>query len=115
MTLVMNKLLDPQLTKDSGKEEKKNQIVEKQDIDNMFSLNGVSLFDTEESTPKYECTPSATKDIDLTISKIKILRKNVKRQVEVKVEDKTPRTNTLNQEAGSLIETAKTYRRTDRC
>ena len=51
MTLVMNKLLDPQLNKDSGKEEKKNQIIEKPEIDNMFSWNGVSLFDTEESTP----------------------------------------------------------------
>ena len=107
MTLVMNRLLDPKLTKDSGQEENKNQIIEKQDIDNMFSWNGVSLFDTEESTLKTECTPTVKKDIDLTISKIKILQKNVKRQVEVNVEDKTPRANTLNQEAGPLIETAK--------
>ena len=79
MTLVMNNLLDPKLTKDSGKKEKKNQVMEKQDIDNMFSWNGVSLFDTDESALKTECTPSATKDIDLTISKIKRLQKNVKR------------------------------------
>ena len=56
MTLVMNKLLDPKLTKESGKEEKKNHIIDKQDIDNMFPWNGVSLFDTEESAPKFECT-----------------------------------------------------------
>ena len=75
MTLVMNKLLDPQLTKDSGKEEKKNQIMEKQDIDNMFSWNGVSLFDTEESTPKSECTATTTKDMGLTIEDNTIILK----------------------------------------
>ena len=47
MTLVMNKLLDPQLTKDSGKEGKKKQIIEKQDDDTMFLWNGVSLFNIE--------------------------------------------------------------------
>ena len=65
--------------------------MEKQDNDTMFSWNGISLFDTEESAPKTECTPTSTEDMDLTISKIKRLQKNVKRQVEVKVEDKTPR------------------------
>ena len=73
MTLVMNQLLDSKLTKDSGKEEKKNQAMEKQDNDTMFSWNGISLFDTEESALKTECTPTATKDMDLTISKIKRL------------------------------------------
>ena len=73
MTLVMNKLLDPQLTRDSGKEEKKNQIMEKQD--NMFSWNGVSLFDTEESTPKSECTATTTKEMGLTIEDNTIISK----------------------------------------
>ena len=58
MTLVMNQLLDSKLTKDSGKEENKNQAMEKQDNDIMFSWNGIPLFDTEESTPKTECTPA---------------------------------------------------------
>ena len=73
MKLVMNKLLDPKFTRDSGKEEKTNQTIEKQDTDTMFSSNGVSIFDTQESTLKSQYTPTATKDIDLTISKIKIL------------------------------------------
>ena len=103
----MNQLLDSKVTKNSGKEEKKNQAMEKQDHDTMLSWNGISLFDTEESALKTECTPTATKDIDLTISKIKILQKNVKRQVEVKVEEKTPRANTLNQEADPITETVK--------
>ena len=85
--------------------------MEKQD--NMFSWNGVSLFDTEESTPKSECTATTTKDMGLTIedntiiSKITNLQENVKRQVEVKVEDKTHRANTLNQEAKPITETVK--------
>ena len=47
MTLVMNQLLDSKLTKYSGKEEKNNKTIEKQDNDNMFLWDGVSLFDTE--------------------------------------------------------------------
>ena len=73
----------------------------------MLSWNGISLFDTEESTLKTECTPTATKDIDLTILKIKRLQTNVKRQVEMKVEDKTPRADTLNQEAEPITEIVK--------
>ena len=46
MTLVMNQLLDSKLTKDSGKEEKKNKTIEKQEDDTMFLWDGVSLFNT---------------------------------------------------------------------
>ena len=62
----------------------------------MFLWNGVSLFNTEENALKSEYTPIATKDMDLTIKdkaiilKIKKLQENVKRQVEVNVEDKAP-------------------------
>ena len=79
----------------------------------MFSWDGVSLFDTEESTLKSQYTPTATKDKNLTIkdnaiiSKIKKLQENVKRQVEVNVEDKTPEATTLNQEAEPSNETVK--------
>ena len=68
----------------------------------MFSWDGVSLFDTEESTFKSQYTPTTTKYKNLTIkdnaiiSKIKKLQENVKRQVEVNVEDKTPEATTLN-------------------
>ena len=65
MTLVMNKLLDSKLTKDSGKEEEKNQTIEKQDDDTMFLWNGSSLFNTEENALKTEYTPTTTKDTDL--------------------------------------------------
>ena len=41
--------------------------MEKQDIDNMSSWNGVSLFDTEESTPESEGTSTTTKDMGVTI------------------------------------------------
>ena len=44
MTLVMNQLLDSKLTKESGKEEKKNETIEKQEDDTMFLWDGVSLF-----------------------------------------------------------------------
>ena len=104
MTLVMNKLLDSRLTKDSGKEEEKNQTIEKQDNDTMFLWDGVSLFNTEENTLKSEYTPTATKDTDLTIkdnaiiSKIKKLQENVKRQVDVNDKDKTPKVTISNQE-----------------
>ena len=45
--------------------------------------------------------------MDLTISKIRKLQENVKRQVEVNVEDKTPKATTLNQEATPINENAK--------
>ena len=47
MTIVMNKLLDPELTRHSGEEEKKKQTIVKKEDDTMFSWNGVSLFNTE--------------------------------------------------------------------
>ena len=73
------------MTKDGSKEEEKNQTIEKQDNDTMFLWNGVSLFNTEENALKFECTPIATKDMDLAIkdnaiiSKIKKLQENVKK------------------------------------
>ena len=48
-----------------------------------------------------------TKDIDLTISKIKKLQKNVKRQEDANVEDKTPKVTTLNQETEPIVEPVK--------
>ena len=103
----MNKFLDPKLTKYSGKEEKKNQTIEKQDIDTMFSWNGVSLFDTEDNALKSEYTPTATKDMDLTISKIKRLQNNVKRQEDVSNKDKPPKLTTFNPETEPIIEPVK--------
>ena len=67
MTLVMNQLLDSKLTKDSGKEEKNNKTIEKQEDDTMFLWDRVSLFDTEKSTLKPENIPTALKDMDLII------------------------------------------------
>ena len=70
----------------------------------MFLWNDVSLFNTEENALKSEYTLTTTKDTDLTIkdnaiiSKIKKLQENVKRQVDVKVKDKTHEITTINQE-----------------
>ena len=113
MTLVMNKLLDSKLTKDSGKKEEKNQTIEKQDDDIIFLWNGSSLFNTEENALKSEYTLTATKDTHLTIkdnaiiSKIKKLQENVKRQVVVNVKDKTPEVPTVSQEAKPINEPIK--------
>ena len=102
MTLVMNKLLESKLNKDSCKKEEKNQTTKKQDDDAMFLWNGSSLFNTEENALKSEYTPTTTKDTDLEIqhneiiSKIKKLQENVKRQVDVKVKDKTLEVTTVN-------------------
>ena len=113
MTLVMNKLLDSKLTKDSGKGEEKNQTIEKHDDDTMLLWNGSSLFNTEENTLKFEYTLTTTKDTDLTIkdnaiiSKIKKLQKNVKRRADANVEDKTSKVTTVNQEIEPINEPAK--------
>ena len=59
-------------------------------------------FYTKERTFKSEYPPTATKDMDLiikdneTISKIRKLQKNVKRQINDNVEDKTPEVTTVN-------------------
>ena len=74
----------------------------------MFSWNGISLFDTEESAPKTEYTPTSTEDMDLTISKIKRLQTNVKRQADVNVKNKTPEVTTVNQETKPISEPVKT-------
>ena len=71
----MNQLLDSKLTRDSGKEEKKDKNIEKQDNDTMFLWDGVSVFDTEESTLRSEYTPTAEKDTDLTIKDNAIILK----------------------------------------
>ena len=104
MTLVMNQLLDSKLTKDRKGKEKNNKTIEKQEEDAMFLWDGVSLFDTEESALKSECTPTAKKDMDSTISKIKRLQMNVKRQINANVEDKTPEVTTINQETEPINE-----------
>ena len=113
MKLVMNKLLEPQLTKDSGKEGKKKQIIRKQDDDTMFSWNGSSLFDTEENTPQSECTSTTTKGMGLTIednaiiSKVNNLQEKAKRQVKVNIDDKTPEVTTVNEETKPIREPVK--------
>ena len=81
--------------------------MEKQDNDTMLSWNGISLFDTEEGSLKTKCTPTSTEDMDLTISKIKRLQKNVKRQVDVNVKNKIPEVTTVNQEAKPITKTVK--------
>ena len=109
----MNQILDSKLTKDSDKEEKKNQTIEKQDDDTMFLWNGVSLFNIEENAFKSVCTPIATKDTDLAIkdkeiiSKIKKLQETVKRQIDVNIKDKTPKVTTVNQETEPISELVK--------
>ena len=113
MTLVMNQLLDSKLTKDSKGKEKNNKTIEKQEDDTMFLWDGVSIFDTEGSILKPENIPTATKDMDLiikdnaTISKIKKLQMNIKRQIDANVEDKTPKVTTVNQETEPISELAK--------
>ena len=68
----------------------------------MFLWDGVSLFNTEENTHKYKYTPTAIKDIDLiikdhaTISNIKKLQKNVKRQINDNVKDETPEVTNMH-------------------
>ena len=113
MTLVMNRLLDSKLTKDSGKEEEKNQTIEKQDDDTIFLWNGVSLFNTEENALKSEYTPTSTKGTDLEIkdntiiSKIKKLQGNVKKQVVVNIKYDTPEVTIVNPEAEQISEPIK--------
>ena len=74
-------------------------------------------FDIEESALKSEYTPIATKDMDLvikdnaTISKIKMLQTNVKRQINASVEDKTPEVTTVNQETEPINEPVKILER----
>ena len=61
MSLVMNKLLNPKLTEDSGGKGGKEQTIEKQDDDTMFLWNGASLFNTKEDALKSQYTPLATR------------------------------------------------------
>ena len=96
----MNKLLNSKLNEDSDEEEGKEQSVEKQDDDTIFSWNGVSLFNTEEHTLKSQYTPTTTKDKNLAIkdnamlSKVQELQEKVKRQADVKVKDDIPEATT---------------------
>ena len=98
MTLVMNKLLDPKLIKDSGEEEKEKQIIRKPEDDTMFSWSSISLFDIEDDTPKSECTYITTKDMGVIhqenqmVSKINNVQENVKKLDE----GKTHKNITLN-------------------
>ena len=93
----MNKLLDPELTRDSGKEKKKKQIIIKPENDTMFSWNGVSLFNMEEDVLKSQYTPTTTKNENLAIksdaimSKVQDLQEEVKRQADVKAKDDSPK------------------------
>ena len=73
MSLVMNKLLNSKLTEYSDEEEGKEQSIEKQDDDTIFSWNGVSLFNTKENTLKSQYTPTITKDKNLAIKDNAIL------------------------------------------
>ena len=113
MTLVMNKLLDPKMTKDSDKKEKEEPIIRKPDDDTMFSWNGISLFDTEENTPQSECTSATMKGMGLIIednaimSKINNLQEKVKRQVKMNVEDKTPEVTPVNQDTKPISKPVK--------
>ena len=75
MYLVMNKLLNPKLTKDSGEKGGKEQTIEKQEDDTMFLWNGVSLFNTEENALKSQYTPTAPEDKNLAIKDNAILLK----------------------------------------
>ena len=93
----MNKLLDPELTRDSGEEEKEKQTIVKPDDDNMFSWNGISLFNTEEDVLKSQYTPTTTKDENLAIknnaiiSKVPDLWEEEKGQADVKAKDDIPK------------------------
>ena len=79
----------------------------------MFLWDCVSLFDTEKGTPKPENIPTTTKDMDLiikdnmTISKIKKLQKNVRRQSKNNIEDKVPKVTIVSQETELINEPAK--------
>ena len=97
MTLVMNKLLNPELTRDNGEEEKEKQTIVKPNDDNMFSWNGVSLFNVEEDILESQYTPTTTKYESLAIkdnaiiSKVPDLQKEVKGQADVKAKDDIPK------------------------
>ena len=96
MTIVMNKLLNPELTKHSGEEEKKKQTIVKKEDDTMFSWNGVSLFNTEENTLQSQHTLTTTKDENLAIKNNVIMskgqdsREEVKGQADLKAKDDPP-------------------------
>ena len=68
----------------------------------MYLWDCVSLFDTEKSTLKPENIPTVMKDMDMiikdnaTMSNIKKFQKNVKRQINANVEDKTPKVIIVN-------------------
>ena len=61
MTLVMNKLLDPELTRDSGEEEKEKQTILKPDDDNMFSWNGISRLTRKKTFSNLNILPHPRK------------------------------------------------------
>ena len=97
MTRVMNKLLDPELTRHSGEEEKRKQTIEKKEDDTMFSWNGVSLFSIEENTPQPQHTLTTTKNENLAIennaimSKVQDLQEEIKGQADIGAKDDSPK------------------------
>ena len=113
MKLVMNKLLDPELTRDSSKEVKEKQTIEKTEDDTMFSWNGVSLFNTEESALKSQHTCKTTEDKNLAnndnakLSKVQELQGKSKRQANVKARNDIPQDTTCKQEIEPRIKPAK--------
>ena len=109
----MNKLLDPELTRDGGKEVKEKHIIEKTEDDNMFSWNGVSLFNIEENAPKPQHALTFTKNENLAIrnhdriSKVQDLQKEIKVQDDVGDKDDISKDITGKREAKPLIEFSK--------
>ena len=93
----MNKLLDPELTRDSSEEEKEKQTIVKLDDDNIFSWNGISLFNMEEDVLKSQYAPTPTKDENpaiknnTRISKVQDSQEEVRGQAEVKAKDDIPK------------------------
>ena len=90
----MNKLLDPELTRDSGEEEKEKHTIVKPGDDTMFSWNGISLFNIEDDTPKSECTSITRRDKIFTSQDNAMISKENDKKLD---EGKAHQNNTLNQ------------------
>ena len=90
MTLVMNQLLDSNLTENDNKEEKDDQPTEKHEEDALVLWDCVSMFDTiEEGSLKHEETSETnvtTRSRDLVkenksiLPKIKKIQENIKKK-----------------------------------
>ena len=75
MTRVMNKFLDPELTRDGSREVEEKQTIEKTEDDTMFSWNGVSLFNIEENALQSQHIFTTTKDENIAIKNNAIMSK----------------------------------------